>query len=406
MALPRIPYATQCIDDDDIAAVVGVLKSEWLTQGPNVPAFERKVAEYCGAKHAVAVSSGTAGLHLACLALDLAPSDVLWTSPNSFVASANCARYCGADVDFVDIDSRTYNISAAALEDKLCNSAATGRLPKIVIPVHYAGQPAELAAIRSLSDRYGFSVIEDAAQGLGAVYDGERVGNCRFSDITVFSFHPTKIVTTGEGGVVTTNSDEIYRRLLRLRTHGITRDQNTMHGPWEGPWYYQQLELGLNYRMTDIQAALGHSQLAKIDRFVARRTALAARYDDALSGLPLVLPWQHPGATSAWHLYAVRLQSSSIGKTRRDVFEFLQTRGIGANVHYIPIHTHPYYRRLGFRIGQFPEAERFYREAISLPLFPKLNDDEQDRVVEALQAALQRGSSFRTPLTQQPNVNV
>ena len=383
-----IPYATQWIDDDDISAVISALKSEWLTQGPAIESFERKLAEYCNVKHAVAVSNATAGLHLACLALDLGSGDLMWTSPNSFVASANCARYCGADVDFVDIDSRTYNLSVTALEHKLSQSSATGRLPKVVIPVHFAGQSAELAAIRELSIRYGFSIIEDAAHAIGAQYKNAPVGSCQFSDISVFSFHPVKIMTTGEGGAVTTNSDLLYSRLVRLRTHGITRDENAMRSRPDGPWYYEQVDLGLNYRMTDIQASLGQSQLAKVNHFVARRTELAAGYGQALHDLPLTLPWQHPDTKSAWHLYVVRLHKNAIRSTHREVFEYLRAKGIGVNVHFIPIHTQPYYRQLGFRAGQFPEAERYYTEAISLPMFPKLTNAQQDRVIDTLRMAL------------------
>ena len=383
-----IPYATQWIDDDDISAVISALKSEWLTQGPAIESFERKLAEYCNVKHAVAVSNATAGLHLACLALKLGPGDLMWTSPNSFVASANCARYCGADVDFVDIDSRTYNLSVTGLEHKLSASSTAGRLPKVVIPVHFAGQSAELAQIRELSIRYGFAVLEDAAHAIGGQYKDGPVGSCQFSDISVFSFHPVKIMTTGEGGAVTTNSDVLYSRLVQLRSHGITRDENAMRSRPDGPWYYEQLDLGWNYRMTDIQACLGQSQLAKVEHFVSRRTELADRYRQALQDLPLTLPWQHQDTKSAWHLYVVRLHTKAIRSTRREVFDYLRAKGIGVNVHFIPIHTQPYYCQQGFRVGQFPEAERYYTEAISLPMFPKLTNQQQDRVVDTLRMAL------------------
>jgi UDP-4-amino-4,6-dideoxy-N-acetyl-beta-L-altrosamine transaminase len=383
-----IPYATQWIDESDIEAVVRVLRSDWLTQGPAIQRFERHVAEYCGARHAIAVCNATAALHLACLALDLKPDDTLWTSPNSFVASANCARYCGASVDFVDIDPRTYNLSVERLKEKLELAERTGRLPKIVVPVHFAGQSCEMKIIRDLAERYGFRIVEDAAHAIGGRYQAEPVGDCHFSDVAVFSFHPVKIITTGEGGMLLTNRDELYEKLIRLRTHGITRDARLMRGESHGPWYYQQTELGVNYRITDIQAALGESQMARIDQFISRRRELAVRYNALLEKLPVTLPWQHPDAESAWHLYVIRLRLDQIQKTHRQIFEELRAAGIGVNLHYIPIHTQPYYQELGFGPGQFPEAERYYGEAISLPMFAKLTDAEQDRVAAALKRTL------------------
>lgn len=383
-----IPYGRQDIDDSDIQAVVDVLRSDWLTQGPAIERFEQAVAQYCGARYAVAVCNATAALHLACLASNLGAGDILWTSPNTFVASANCGLYCGGEVDFVDIDPRTYNLDADALEQKLHHAAQRGQVPKVVIPVHFAGQSADMARIHELSRKHGFAVIEDASHAIGSRYCDTKVGSCAFSDMTVFSFHPVKIVTTGEGGIILTNRQDLYKRLLRLRSHGITRDAALMDGAPDGPWYYQQIELGFNYRMTDIQAALGVSQMRRLDQFVMRRRHLAKRYDELLRDLPLVLPWQHPDAYSAFHLYVVRLRLDSLEKTHRQVFDALRQRGIGANVHYIPVHTQPYYRSLGFKPGDFPQAEQYYREAISLPLYAGLSDGDQDQVIKALQEVL------------------
>jgi len=383
-----IPYAAQWIDESDVAAVADVLRSAWLTQGPTIERFERQVADSCGVKYAVAVSNGTAALHLGALALGLGPGDVLWTSPNTFVASANCALYCGAGVDFVDIDARTYNLSVERLAEKLQDAAARGRVPKLVVPVHFAGQSCAMEAIAALTERFGVAVMEDGSHAVGARYQGRPVGDCRFSDLTVFSFHPVKIATTGEGGMLLTNREDLHTLLLRLRTHGITRDPASMEGPSHGPWYYQQVDLGFNYRLTDIQAALGLSQMGRLDAFLARRRALALRYNTLLQDLPLTVPWQHPDTQSSWHLYVIRLQLDRIRKTRRQVFEELRAAGIEVNLHYIPVHTQPYYRRLGFTPGQFPEAERYYAEAISLPMFAKLTEPEQDRVVAALRAIL------------------
>jgi UDP-4-amino-4,6-dideoxy-N-acetyl-beta-L-altrosamine transaminase len=383
-----IPYGRQDIDDDDIAAVIEVLRSDWLTQGPAIERFERRVAEYCGARHAVAVSSATAALHLACLAADLGPGDTLWTSPNTFVASANCALYCGARPDFVDIDGATLNLSVAALERRLIEARAGGGLPKVVVPVHFAGQSCAMAPIAALAQEYGFAVIEDASHAIGGRYGAAAVGACQYSDMTVFSFHPVKIITSGEGGMVLTNSTAHYERLLRLRSHGITRAPEQMRGVPDGPWYYEQIELGFNYRMTDLQAALGASQMDRIDAFVARRQQLARRYDRLLADLPLVLPRRDPEAASATHLYPVRLRLDRIAHGQRAVFDGLRQRGIGVNLHYIPVHTQPYYRDLGFMAGAFPQAEQYYREALSLPMYAALSDEQQDQVVRALREVL------------------
>ncbi|MHB8840888.1 MAG: UDP-4-amino-4,6-dideoxy-N-acetyl-beta-L-altrosamine transaminase [Candidatus Aquicultor sp.] len=384
-----IPYGKQDINEVDIQAVVEALKSDWLTQGPAIERFEHAVAEYCGATYAVAVTNGTAALHLACLAVGLAPGDTLWTSPNTFVASANCGLYCGADIDFVDIDARTYNMSTGALERKLAAAKKAGKLPKVVVPVHFAGQSCEMDAIADLSQQYGFTVIEDACHAIGGRYRGAKVGACDYSDMTVFSFHPVKLITTGEGGMVLTNREDLYDALIRLRTHGITRNPDIMEGQSHGPWYYQQLDLGFNYRMTDIQAALGASQLNRLDEFVQRRHALANRYNELLKDLPVMLPWRKPDSNSAYHLYVIRLNHEVIGKSRRQVFEALREANIGVNVHYIPVHTQPYYRNLGFNAGDFPEAEKYYSEAISLPLYYGLTEEEQDYVVAKLREALQ-----------------
>lgn len=385
-----IPYGRQEITQADIDAVVGVLQSDFLTQGPMVPRFEQAVATYCGAAHAVAVNSATSALHIACLALGLGlgPGDRLWTSPITFVASANCGLYCGAQVDFVDIDPRSYNLSVAALEYKLIAAERAGTLPKVLVAVHLCGQPCEMAAIHALSQRYGFRIIEDASHAIGGRYQGEPIGTCRYSDITVFSFHPVKIITTAEGGMALTNDAALAERMELLRSHGITRDPALMTHEPDGPWYYQQVALGFNYRMTDLQAALGVSQLERLDRYVQRRHELAERYNRLLLPLPLTIPWQHPDSYSGLHLYVIRLQLDRIAKSHRQVFEALRAAGIGVNLHYIPVHTQPYYRQLGFNHGDFPGAERYYAEAISLPLFATMTEQQQDQVVAALGEAL------------------
>ncbi len=388
MTAQTIPYGRQDITDADIAAVVAVLRSDWLTQGPAVPRFEGTVARYCGAQHAIAVNSATSALHIACLALGLGPGDRLWTSPITFVASANCGLYCGAKVDFVDIDPRTYNLCPQALERKLVVAESEGRLPKVVVPVHLCGQSCDMQAIHALSRRFGFRIVEDASHAIGGRYQGEPVGNCRYSDITVFSFHPVKIITTAEGGMVLTNDAALANRMALLRSHGITRDPAQMTHEPDGAWYYQQIELGFNYRMTELQAALGVSQMVRIDDYVRRRHALAERYDVRLAGLPVTLPWQHPDSYSGLHLYVIRLQPERIGKSHREVFELLRSRGIGVNLHYIPVHTQPYYQRMGFHAGDYPEAERYYAEAISLPMYPTMTEAQQDQVVAALAEAL------------------
>ncbi|GAC1034252.1 UDP-4-amino-4,6-dideoxy-N-acetyl-beta-L-altrosami ne transaminase [Pseudomonas sp. No.21] len=384
-----IPYGRQNISQADIDAVVATLRSDWLTQGPAIERFEQAVAQRCQAAHGIAVSNATAALHIACLALDLGPGDRLWTSPNTFVASANCGLYCGAQVDFVDIDPATLNLDVAQLDARLQRAERDGTLPKVVVPVAFAGQSCDMARIAELARRYGFRVIEDASHAIGARYGGRPVGCCEHADITVFSFHPVKIITTGEGGLLTTNDPRLAERLRRLRSHGITRDPAAMTGPSEGPWYYQQLELGFNYRMTDLQAALGLSQLQRLDAFVARRRQLVARYGERLAHLPLELPQVQAGAEPAWHLYPVRLRLERLQHGHRAIFEALRGAGIGVNLHYIPVHLQPYYRQLGFAPGDFPEAERYYAQALSLPLFPDLTDEQQDQVASTLASVLQ-----------------
>jgi UDP-4-amino-4,6-dideoxy-N-acetyl-beta-L-altrosamine transaminase len=383
-----IPYGRQDVTQDDIDAVIEVLRSDYLTQGPMVPRFEAAVAAYAGAAFGVAANSATSILHVACLALGLGPGDWLWTTPLTFVASANCARYCGAEVDFVDIDERTYNLCPRKLEQKLIRAKAEGRLPKIVVPVHFSGQPCDMRAIHALAQTYGFKLIEDASHAIGARYLGERIGNSRYSDVTVFSFHPVKIITSVEGGMAMTNDPVLAERMALLRAHGITRDPSRMTHAADGPWYYQQVELGYNYRMNDLQAALGLSQLQRIDDYLARRHALAARYDTLLADLPLILPWQHPDGYSGLHLYTVRLRLDHIARTRREVFDAMRADGVGVNVHYIPVHTQPYYQMYGMAGRGFPEAERYYAEAITLPLYPTLTDAAQDEVIASLRRAL------------------
>jgi UDP-4-amino-4,6-dideoxy-N-acetyl-beta-L-altrosamine transaminase len=383
-----IPYGHQQIDQLDIDAVVEVLGSDFLTQGPMIPRFEEAVAVRCGAKYAVAVNSGTSALHVACMAMDLGPGDILWTVPNTFVASANCGRYCGADVDFVDIDPDTWNISVSALKHKLEQAKQKGRLPKVIVPVHFAGQPTDQEDIWELSQEFGFRILEDACHSLGASRNGEPVGNCKWSHITVFSFHPVKIITTGEGGMALTNDEKLAWRMASLRTHGITRDESHMVRQSDGPWYYEQLEMGYNYRMTDIQAALGLSQFNRLEEFVERRNQLAMRYSELPADLPLQLPFVRPENRSAFHLYVIRLQIAKIRKTHREVFEALRKENIGVNLHYIPVHLQPYYRRLGFGAGLCPEAERHGQEAITLPLYPSLTESEQDKVVKVLKGFL------------------
>ncbi|MDH0700749.1 UDP-4-amino-4,6-dideoxy-N-acetyl-beta-L-altrosamine transaminase [Pseudomonas toyotomiensis] len=382
-----IPYGRQDVTQADIDAVVEVLCSDFLTQGPQVPRFEQAVAQHVGAGHALAVNSATSALHMACLALGLGPGDWLWTSPITFVASANCALYCGAEVDFVDIDPRTYNLCPQALERKLEEAERNGRLPRVVVPVHLCGQPCDMQAIHGLAKRYGFRIIEDASHAIGGRYQGEFIGNCRYSDITVFSFHPVKIITTAEGGMALTNDTALADKMALLRSHGITRDPSLMTHEADGPWYYQQIDLGFNYRMTELQAALGLSQMQRLDQFVARRHELARRYDELLADLPVVTPWQHPDSYSGLHLYVIRLKLEDIRRTHRQVFESLRAQGVGVNLHYIPVHSQPYYQQMGFRSGDFPQAEYYYAEAISLPMYYGLSEAMQDAVVQALREA-------------------
>ncbi|MEO9652664.1 MAG: UDP-4-amino-4,6-dideoxy-N-acetyl-beta-L-altrosamine transaminase [Roseobacter sp.] len=382
-----IPYGRQNINQADIDAVVKTLKSDFLTQGPAIPAFEAALATKVGAKHAVAVNSATSALHIAVAALDLGPGDLLWTSPITFVASANCARYCGADVDFVDIDADTFNMCPDALAAKLKQADQSDRLPKVIVPVHMCGQSPNMKRISQLARQYGIRIVEDASHAVGASYDGAPVGSSRFSDITVFSFHPVKIITSGEGGVALTNDADLASRLERLRSHGITRDPQMMTGPSEGGWYYQQLELGWNYRMTDIQATLVHSQLDRLDEFVTRRNVLAEKYDELLGETPLVLPHREPLAHSSFHLYVVRLPEPDPDR-HQEIFAHLRASGIGVNVHYIPVHLQPYYASMGFRPGDFPASESYYQRSISIPLYPDLTQDDQDHVAMMLKTAL------------------
>lgn len=380
-------YGKQSIDQNDIDAVVEVLKSDFLTQGPAIEKFEKCVAEYCGAKYAVAVTSATAALHISCLATGLGKGDILWTSPITFTASANCGRYCGADVDFVDIDPSTYNMSIAELEKKL---QAAEIKPRVVVPVHLAGQSCEMDKIYKLSQKYGFKVIEDASHTIGADYKETKVGCCKYSDMTVFSFHPVKIVTTGEGGMVLTNDKDLYEKLVLYRSHGITRDPKLMTGTADGPWYYQQIDLGFNYRMTDMQAALGYSQMQKVNEFVSKRRYLAKRYNELLKNINgIQLPDQNEDTKSSWHLYVVRVDFSKISKTKNQIFAEMKEKGICLNLHYIPVHTQPYYENLGFKGGDFPNSEKYYEEAFTLPLYYSLTDEQQDHIVKSLVEVLQ-----------------
>jgi UDP-4-amino-4,6-dideoxy-N-acetyl-beta-L-altrosamine transaminase len=379
-----IPYGRQFIDDDDIAAVVAVLKSDFLTQGPTIPRFEQAMASFVGARHAVAVANATAALHIGALALGLQPGDRLWTSPNTFVASANAGLYCGATVDFVDIDPRTYNMSVEVLTMKLLAAEKNGTLPKIIVPVDFSGQSCEMEEIYALARQYGIRVMEDASHAVGGEYLDARIGGCKHADITVFSFHPVKIMTTGEGGMLLTNDDDLHQALLRLRSHGITRDPALRANASQAPWGYDQVDLGFNYRITDLQAALGESQLRKLPAFVSRRRELAARYDEQLVGLPLTLPWQHPDTRSSWHLYVVKTRAEH----RLAVYHGLRAAGILTQIHYIPVHTQPFYQRLGFRPQDFPVAKAYYDETLSLPLFYSMTDEEQACVVQVLSDSL------------------
>lgn len=379
-----IPYGRQSISDDDIAAVVDVLRSDFLTQGPVVPRFEQAIADYCGASFAVAVNSATSALHIACLALGVGEGDWVWTAPNTFVASANCARYCGAQVDFVDIDPITFNLCPQALAHKLTQAEQVGRLPKVVIAVHFAGQSCEMAAIHALAQQYGFRVIEDASHAIGGRYLDSVIGSCRYSDITVFSFHPVKIITTAEGGLATTQDPHLARQMQLLRSHGITREANELEQPDVGGWHYEQQLLGFNYRMTEMQAALGVSQMTHLDAWIARRHQLADRYDALLADMPVIVPTRSADAYSALHLYVIQIDEQRTTLNRKQVFEALRAAGIGVNVHYIPVHTQPDYQRLGFAWGDFPASEQYYQRCISLPMFATLTDEQQDQVVATL----------------------
>lgn len=383
-----IPYGKQNINQQDIDAVIQVLQSDFLTQGPQVPLFEKTVAEYVGVEYALAVNSATSALHIACLALGLQKGDVLWTSPITFVASANCALYCGADVDFVDIDPQTYNLSVDALQKKLVQAKLENKLPKIVIPVHLCGQSCDMEKIHALSKEYGFRIIEDASHAIGGKYRSAYVGACKYSDITVFSFHPVKIVTTAEGGMALTNNATLAQKMDLLRSHGVTRNTALMNKETEGPWYYQQVELGFNYRMTELQAALGVSQMHRLTQFVEKRHTISNKYNEILKDLPIILPYQIPESYSGLHLYVIRLKLDELKASRKQVFEALRAKGIGVNVHYIPVHTQPYYENLGFKLGDFPVAEAYYDSAISLPMYPDLTDDQIQYVYESLKEVL------------------
>ena len=383
-----IPYGKQDIKQADIDSVLNALQSDFLTQGPQAPLFEKIVSDYCGTEYGVAVNSATSALHIACLALGLREGDWLWTSPNSFVASANCGLYCDARIDFVDIDQQTYNMSVEELEKKLAQAKQEKKLPKILIPVHFSGQSCDMKKIHSLSKEYGFKVIEDASHAIGGKYLDEPIGGCQYSDITVFSFHPVKIITTAEGGMATTNSKELAEKMQLYRSHGTTRNEKLMTKKADGPWYYQQVDLGFNYRMTELQAALGVSQVQRLDEFVARRHVLQERYDSLLSGLPIIRPYQDKHSFSALHLYPIQIDLNKVSKNREQIFDELRETGVGVNVHYIPIHTQPYYRQLGFKDGEFPNSESYYKAALSLPLYSGMSFQEQDKVVESVTKVL------------------
>jgi UDP-4-amino-4,6-dideoxy-N-acetyl-beta-L-altrosamine transaminase len=383
-----IPYGKQDISQADIESVIDVLQSDFLTQGPQVPLFEKTVSDYCGAKYGVAANSATSALHIACMALGLGQGDYLWTSPNTFVASANCGLYCGAQVDFVDIDPLTYNLSSEELEKKLIQAKKDNKLPKIVIPVHFAGQSCDMKKIHSLSQEYDFKIIEDASHAIGGKYLDKPIGSCLYSDITVFSFHPVKIITTAEGGLATTNDKELSERMQLFRSHGVTRDPELMTKKTEGDWYYQQLGLGFNYRMTELQAALGISQMGRLDEFVDMRHEYQKRYDELLRRLPIVTPYQDLDSYSALHLYPIQIQRNKVKNTRKEIFEALRAAGVGVNVHYIPVHTQPYYKNIGFGEGDYPNAERYYENAISIPIFHTMTKGQQDEVCDLLKKVL------------------
>lgn len=384
-----IPYGRQDINQDDIDAVIDVLRSDFLTQGPVVQEFERALSDYCGVSHSLSLNSATSALHVACLALGVGPGDTVWTSPITFVASANCALYCGASVDFVDIDDKTYNISIPKLRNKLESASLDGTLPKVVIPVHMTGQSCDMESIHELSKEFGFRVLEDASHAIGARYKGHPVGSCQYSDICVFSFHPVKIITTGEGGVATTNNDSLAKAIERLRSHGITRDPKQLQSSKGDPWWYEQLDLGYNYRMTDIQAALGRSQMARLDKYVGQRNSLSDRYDELFSDFPLILPHTMPDCVSSKHLYVVRVKREQLTASRDEIFHSLRREGVGVQIHYIPVPMQPYYTSLGFSVEAYPSANEYYQSALSLPLFPTMTHVEQNFVVATMKKLLQ-----------------
>ncbi len=383
-----IPYGRQSINKSDVDSVISVLKSDYLTQGEVLPRFERAVARYCGANYSVAVNSAPSALHIACLALGLGRGDWLWTSPITFVASSNCGLYCGANIDFVDIDLQSYNLCPKELKNKLQVAKRKGVLPKVLVVVHFSGQPCKMEEVHKLSLQFGFKIIEDASHAIGARYKNFPVGNCKYSDVTVFSFHPVKIITTGEGGMSLTNNVELFNKMKLFRSHGITRDTSQMIGNSDGDWYYQQIQLGFNYRMTEIQAALGLSQMDRLDDFILKRHDIAQRYDKMMLDFPLITPKQDVNSFSSFHLYIIRLDLSKIKKTRKQVFNYLRESGIGVNVHYVPVHLQPYYKSMGFRRGDFPKAESYYMNSISLPLFPDLKESEQDKIIKVLERVL------------------
>ena len=383
-----IPYGKQEITQQDIDAVVDVLNSDFLTQGPQVPNFERAITSHTGAKFAVAVNSATSALHISCMALGLTQGDYLWTSPITFVASANCGLYCGASVDFVDIDPQTYNLCPDKLAIKLEAAEKIGKLPKVLVAVHLCGQPCDMEKIHALAQKYGFKIIEDASHAIGAKYRNTTIGDCTYADITVFSFHPVKIVTTAEGGAALTNNLKLAQKLELLRSHGITRDESLMTEPSHGDWYYQQIDLGYNYRMTEMQAALGVSQMTRLNNFVERRNVLASNYDIALKSLPVTMPHRLSHVYSAFHLYVIRLNLEDINLSHREVFELLRSKGLGVNLHYIPVHLQPYYKGLGFKVGDFPAAESYYTEAISIPIFHAMSDSQQQESIRILSEVL------------------
>jgi len=384
-----IPYGKQDITQSDIDAVVDVLKSDYLTQGPQVPKFEDRIKGYCGAKYAVASNSATSSLHLACLSLGLSKGEWIWTTPITFVSTANCGRFCGANVDFVDIDPDTFNLSPLALEKKLIEAKKSGCLPKIVIPVHLGGQSCDMSAIHALSQKYGFKIIEDASHSIGGKYKKLPIGNCQYSDITVFSFHPVKIITTGEGGVATTKDEQLFKKMKLLRSHGITRDTDMMTQDPDGPWYYQQIELGYNYRMTDIQAALGISQLGRLDEYVRKRHEISRKYFEELINLPIRTQFQHPDAYSSYHLYIIRLNTDQTSISQKELANKLLKNGIGVNLHYIPLHIQPYYKKHGFKLGDYPFSEHYYKESLSIPIFPGMKPQEQEKIIKNIKSILE-----------------